>query len=574
MTGIAITTYDNLPLLKRCVGDIRKFTPPGEYQLLVAADGAVQEIIDWLNEEEILYVTGERAGCARGKNRALLFWERMPEERRWDVLILMEDDVVPMAPDWMQTWRAAAFKWRHITWCHDPAWADRCTVEAPCVGAAASGPVAAMTFDFFQKIGFNDPDFYASSPEEGWACEDLDWLRRVAQIETGAEKVDSEHICKTIRSLAFGLQHATMPEKVGLATEAGVANHVRIFKEKEGDPVYRLPWRNEEEKAEIEAEVESAIRLYRPAIELRPELRPASETFRLIAPIGTQELQASFKGRIEKKPWDYEVTVAIPHLDTLESLQVSLALLRLQTWKPYLMVIDTGSPPAVREQLEAMRAEDCEIHFVGAHAYRHSSQPVVVALDLAQALCRTKLLFHTHSDCFMRRPDFVESYCRMCNANTPVIGYRMSPRDWATRDWAWMVGHTVVFLYMPSIHRVGATWSMERMHYAFNYPFFQCGGWPDTEVGFNCALRDAGIKPVFIGYDRNYERQVDDNIDHARSYPGSKIYRKDYHVNAAKWMVSALSEGRDRLAQWSRADVVNSPERAISPQTTPYYAPS
>lgn len=274
--------------------------------------------------------------------------------------------------------------------------------------------------------------------------------------------------------------------------------------------------------------------------------------FSLVAPLGTADVD-KVTGRIKKKPWEYAVTAAIPHLDTLEALQACIAVLRAQTERPYIMVIDTGSPCCVREQLEKMRAEDLEIHYISAHAWRHSSEPVTAALDLAQTLCRSKLLFHTHADCFLRRPDFIASLARVCNANTPVIGYRMSPRDWVTKEWQWMVGHTATMLYMPSIHRVGATWCYQRIHYGYGYPWRLDSGWPDTETAFNHALRDGGILPVFIGYDRNGERQIDDNIDHVRSYPGTKIYGASGRKKETQgWMESAIRDAMGRAKLWSQ----------------------
>lgn len=275
-------------------------------------------------------------------------------------------------------------------------------------------------------------------------------------------------------------------------------------------------------------------------------------TFSLIAPLGTGEHKHI--GRLAKKPWEYAVTAAIPHLDTIEPLKLCVELLRAQTERPYILIVDTGSPPDVLAELEAMRAEDLEIAYVPLHGYRHSSEPVTIALDLAHAACRTNLLFHTHSDCFLRRPDLLENWARICNANTPVVGYRMSPREWATREWEWMVGHVALMCYMPSIHRAGATWSMQRMFHSYGYAwnYEGVGGWPDTELAFNHAIRDAGIAPVFLGFEENHKRSVDDNIDHVRSFPGSKIYATgDYHERARGWMMEALREGWERVALWS-----------------------
>lgn len=278
-----------------------------------------------------------------------------------------------------------------------------------------------------------------------------------------------------------------------------------------------------------------------------------SAAFRHIAPIGTAEVHKVY-GRAEIKPWDYALTAAIPHLDTLDSLKACIALLRLQTARPYLIVVDTGSPESVCAQLERMRAPDLEIHYVRGHGWRHSSEPVCVALDLAQSLCRTKHLFHTHSDVFLRRRDFLENMVRICDANTPAIGYRMSPRDWASNDWEWMVGHTALSLYMPSIHRAGVTWSFQRTNCQFGYPWVVADGWPDTENGFNHALREAGIVPVFLGHDRNFDRYQDDNIDHVRSYAGSKVYAQKRFEVADSQMRLAIVEAAMRAEEWAKAD--------------------
>jgi hypothetical protein len=277
----------------------------------------------------------------------------------------------------------------------------------------------------------------------------------------------------------------------------------------------------------------------------------AHDRFHHVAPLGTSDIERKWEGRAEKKPWEYPVTAIIPHLDTIECLKVVIALLRLQTVRPYILVMDTGSPPDVRAELEALRCEDIEIHFTLGHGYRHSSEPVCIALDHAHSLCRTEFAFHTHTDCFPRRRDFLESVMRMCNANTPAIGYRMSPRDWATKEWEWMVGHSALMLYMASIERAGATWSYQRIVHQYGYAWQTHAGWPDTEVGFNHGLRDAGIKPVFIGYDRNFERQIDDNIDHCRSHAGSRVYSPEVYAKVKEWMVSALADARERITEWS-----------------------
>lgn len=297
------------------------------------------------------------------------------------------------------------------------------------------------------------------------------------------------------------------------------------------------------EKAKAEAAKRLGLKLNAPPNPFE-HFGELDEAFKMIAPVGA----GGHFGKQAKKPWDYRVTAAIPHLETITPLRVCIEVLRHQSERPYIMVIDTGSSPKTRAELERLRAEDVEIHYIAGHAYRHSSEPVTAALDVAQSLCRTDAMFHTHSDCFLRRFDFIDSLYRICNEKAPVIGYRMSPRDWVTNEWEWMVGHTALMLHMPTIHEAGATWSFQRMHTQFGYDYENKGGWPDTETGFNHALKRAGIKPVFIGYDINFKRQKDDNIDHVRSYAGGKIYGSDIEKKQNRWMRTAMNEAIGRLA--------------------------
>ena len=285
------------------------------------------------------------------------------------------------------------------------------------------------------------------------------------------------------------------------------------------------------------------------------EIAEMRGTQKLIAPLGTSDVERKWEGRAARKSWDYRVTATLAHLQTPELLSPCIELLRLQTERPYIVIVDTGSSPAVCQEIEGLRADDVEIHYVRAHDYRHSSAPVGVAQDLAFALCRTEYLYCTHADCFLRRRDYVEQLMRVCDEAHPAIGYQMSPRDWLTDQWEGMVSHTATLLHMPTMHRHGVTWSFERAHWQFGIPRGATMGWPDTETCFNLCLRAAGLKPVLIGAETNYERHKDSNVDHPRSFAGSLLYAANYHETAATWMREALAEAGERIGQWKNETV-------------------
>jgi hypothetical protein len=279
------------------------------------------------------------------------------------------------------------------------------------------------------------------------------------------------------------------------------------------------------------------------------------DTFRLVAPGGTSG-KNRWEGSVPRKPWQYRASACLPHLDTPDLLDLAVALLRLQTVPPYLLVIDTGSSPAVCERLEAMRAPDLEVHFIRGHGYQHSSGPVATALDLAHALCRTEYLYHTHCDVFLRRRDYLEWLLSQCSPECPAMGYEMSERSWATDQWQGMVSHTATMLHVPTLRRLGTCWNMEHAYELANWTGRNANGWPDTETGFNLILRQKGVVPRLIGRERNFEVSEDHNLTHVRSYPGWHVYGagpEPYRSQLPTFLKRALAAGWQRVQEWQNS---------------------
>lgn len=281
------------------------------------------------------------------------------------------------------------------------------------------------------------------------------------------------------------------------------------------------------------------------------------DTATLVAPYGTRGRPGQWLGRLPKKPWQYRVSACIAHIQTPDQLAVVIETLRWQTERPYIIVVDTGSSPDVCQKIEAMRREDVEIHFVRAGGYRHPSEPVAVALDLAHSICHTEYLYHTHADVFIRRRDWLEWLLARCDRAVPVVGYEMSERD-PPADWRGTVSHTATMLHMPTMRRVGATWNMQAWYEARG---MECGvasgSWPDTEAMMRLSLDRAGIAPLFVEeqscpgakHERNYTRDVDCNIEHVRSFPSATLYGSGSKT-AANEMPAAMAAAAERVAQW------------------------
>jgi glycosyltransferase involved in cell wall biosynthesis len=269
-----------------------------------------------------------------------------------------------------------------------------------------------------------------------------------------------------------------------------------------------------------------------------------------IAPIkGVTSDKKPWEGSCQRKPWEYKVTAVIPCLDTSETLPICIELLRLQTERPYIVVIDTGSDDQHLPKIEALRAEDVEVHLMRLNGTQHPSDFPAMAMDFGFTLCRTEYLFATHADCFLRRRDFLT---HLISKNAPVVGYQITPR--AHSDWLGMVSHTATLYHMPVMDQIGFGWSLRRlchlMGIADHRPNPARPNWPDTEILGNYILRHNKITPVLIGSEKNFTRQVDENIDHFRSFTSSKLYSPGYHKAVQEWFKKAKTEALERIEKW------------------------
>jgi hypothetical protein len=260
-------------------------------------------------------------------------------------------------------------------------------------------------------------------------------------------------------------------------------------------------------------------------------------------------------GTVAKKPHEYSVQVVIPHIDTPEPVELAVELWRAQTVRPYITIIDTGSISPHRERIEALRADDVEVHAIACNGYEHPSQPVSIAQDVALAVCQQEYQFCTHSDVFPMRPDVLEWFVARCSSAAPAVGYEISPRDhvaagWLQRHWRGLLGHTATMLHAPTIKRRGITWDYQRAMGQVELDASNLSDF-DTEVGFGLLLRHAGVLPTIVGHDVNRKRQTDELIDHVRSHSSSSLYDPKYHSgNCSRWMGLAMAEARERLAAW------------------------
>lgn len=260
-----------------------------------------------------------------------------------------------------------------------------------------------------------------------------------------------------------------------------------------------------------------------------------------------------WEGGCRVKPWEYEVSAAIPCLGTPETLPVIIDLLRLQTVPPFIMLIDTGSLDEELRHVISLRAEDVEVHCLRLNGVRHPSDFPAIAMDLAFSLCRSPYLLCTHADVFLRSRTVIEELVGLLKDGHPVVGYELTPRSHP--DWKGMVSHTCTLLDMKVMDSINAGWSQRRLCHQRGIVDYSPDplrpNWPDTELLLNYQLRDAGIVPYLVGSEQNYERFIDDRIDHCRTYTASKLYSRHQHfAKAHTWVLDAVKQAKLRVVSW------------------------
>jgi hypothetical protein len=268
---------------------------------------------------------------------------------------------------------------------------------------------------------------------------------------------------------------------------------------------------------------------------------------------GAVEPRERFNSRSKRKPWDFDCEVSIPHYESLDTLPTVIALLRMQTVRPYIVIIDTGSSVETMMKLEQMRADDLEIHYLRFNGVKHISDFPAAACDLAFSIARNNVVVTMHTDVFLRKRTSLEELLRGLEIS-PAVGFQMTPRD--RPEWETTVAHTFAAFWMPTMDAIGAGWALRR---ACNLTLGDAthdinGTWGnmlDTETCLSMVLRDNGIAPHFIGTEQNFEQTIHPLCRHVRTLTGSRIYCQREAKAAEARLIEAMAEARQNLKEWA-----------------------
>jgi glycosyltransferase involved in cell wall biosynthesis len=247
LLGIAVTTYSRLPWLRRCVGAIADMTL-APHHLVVADDGSEDGSVEWCHREGVRVITGRNRGVAHNKNRGLLALEALG----CDPIFIIEDDLRPGVPGWEREWLAATTRWHHVAFANKgivgTAISGRGTAADPWASSRTTAQLLTISTTVLALVGYFDPRF------EGWGHEHADWTIRIKRSGYGYKDVilpDGRPFPAQL-FLNHGLISEPAPSWRDLEqSERNRAVGTSIQRE----PVFRVPWRSRDERAEILGEV-------------------------------------------------------------------------------------------------------------------------------------------------------------------------------------------------------------------------------------------------------------------------------------------------------------------------------
>ena len=258
--GIAVTTFNRKDMVLKLVAALRVMTSC-PFDLVICDDGSHDGTAAALRERGEIVIAGENRGVAWNKNRGLYY---LMATKAVDIVMLLDDDMFPMAEGWEREWVEAARRHGHVNYATSgsdmQAVTGDMTPENPGLTPSVSGCLLAFDRRVLAQIGFMDLRFkrYGHEHAEFTARAIRAGYGGILLEEAGRER----YLYKRIRG-----QMALLPV-AGSGCEEAIRENGVIYAQIAKDQIYRHAWRDDEEMAAFLAEQEAAVPL-----EKRPLLR-------------------------------------------------------------------------------------------------------------------------------------------------------------------------------------------------------------------------------------------------------------------------------------------------------------
>ncbi|SHE59602.1 glycosyltransferase family 2 protein [Acidocella aminolytica] len=249
--GIAVTTFNRREMVLELVAKIRAMTT-SPFDLVICDDGSGDGTVEALRERGEVVVSGINRGIAWNKNRGIYY---LLHTCQCDVVLLLDDDVVPVCRGWEQEWIVAANAHGHVNFVH-PIFHSRVIMgenkaENPGMCTMLNG--CALVFDrlVLAQIGFMDTRFGRYGHEHTEMT-----LRAVRAGYGGVFLKAPEGGSHLFKVIGGGLEALAVD---GHGSQAEALANDAIMASIRNDPVYRHAWREDQAMAVFLAEQDEAL---------------------------------------------------------------------------------------------------------------------------------------------------------------------------------------------------------------------------------------------------------------------------------------------------------------------------
>jgi len=251
--GIGIITYNRRDIVARTIARAREYTRYTPMALVVADDGSTDGTPAMLRSLGVCCVTGPNRGIAWNKNRALY---ALVDQLACNAVILLEDDTEPAAPGWEADWIAAVSRWGHVNyaapWLRDRFLSGSGTVDDPVIGTSVTAQCAAFSRTALAAAGYFEPRF------KGYGHEHVEHTSRLLHRGFGGHADMADGTARSVFYLIDG--NVVMREVPSTWDAEQEARNLQLahelMRDKDRCP---MPWRDDAEKAEFQAEIAAAL---------------------------------------------------------------------------------------------------------------------------------------------------------------------------------------------------------------------------------------------------------------------------------------------------------------------------
>ncbi len=249
--GIAVTTYNRSAVVQELVTALET-TTRSAYALVVCDDGSTDDTVAALRARGVRVISGQNRGIAWNKNRGLFY---LTACAGCDVVLLLDDDVIPVAVGWERDWVRAGLSLGHVNLAHlarpDALLGGRCIPEDPGIATMTSGACIAASRRALAEVGYMDTRF------RGYGHEHAEFSLRFLRAGFGGALWNPQP--HQLLAYFFVMTAGLVLRDVSPVSDYTQAEPNRELSLKiRGDGIYRHAWRDEAERAALMSELESA----------------------------------------------------------------------------------------------------------------------------------------------------------------------------------------------------------------------------------------------------------------------------------------------------------------------------